>query len=873
MRRLDRSKLTPMMKQYLSVKDKNPDAILFFRLGDFYEMFFDDALTASRELEITLTRRDAGLEEKAPMCGVPYHVASNYISKLINKGYKVAICDQVEDPKKAKGIVKREVTKIITPGTFTDDEYLKSDENNYLLSIFCKNYNVNLTYTDYSTGEIFVTSNTFLDNDDLEKFLYNEISRISPNEIIINNLNVLKMNKNLILNTFYTNVLDEEETNKFNLEDVKEHFGVDFINSYSNLLKERNETEFKSVNMILKYLFDTQKINLKHINKINYFNNEKYLMLDESSKRTLELVKGLNTFKKSGSLLEVLDECITAMGSRKLKKWVESPLNSVVEIENRLDLIEALSSNFLFQDLIIRLLKDVYDIERLLVKLSNNTINPREIFSLKKSIYSSIEIKKELQNSGNKFLKDFSKKILNLKDLYDKIDEMLIDNPPIVIEENRILKVGFSSKLDDFFEISEKGKNWIVDFESKERNRTGIKNLKIKYNKILGYFIEITKSNLDNVPDDYIRKQTLVGSERFFSVELKEMESKLLGSKERALDIQYQYYNELKEYITENINYIQILADVLSDLDSLISLSIVSSKNGYNRPKINTDGFIDIKNGRHPIVETKNLSEIFVPNDTKLDLENNMIHIITGPNMAGKSTYMRQVALIVIMAHIGCFVPCESANICIVDRIFTRIGASDNLAMGESTFMVEMKEVANIIDNATQNSLLILDEVGRGTSTFDGLSIANAIIEYIAEKIKAKTLFATHYHELVYLADKYPNITNLTIAVDRREEDIIFLRKIISGYSNNSYGIDVAKLAGIENSILKRSSEILKGLENDKVNIDDNLENTSYYNNTTIKDENIQKFIDKIKEIEVLNISPIEALNILNEIIEKSKEL
>lgn len=870
---MDRGKLTPMMKQYLSVKDKNPDAILFFRLGDFYEMFFDDALTASRELEITLTRRDAGLEEKAPMCGVPYHVASNYISKLINKGYKVAICDQVEDPKKAKGIVKREVTKIITPGTFTDDEYLKSDENNYLLSIFCKNYNVNLTYTDYSTGEIFVTSNTFLDNDDLEKFLYNEISRISPNEIIINNLNVLKMNKNLILNTFYTNVLDEEETNKFNLEDVKEHFGVDFINSYSNLLKERNETEFKSVNMILKYLFDTQKINLKHINKINYFNNEKYLMLDESSKRTLELVKGLNTFKKSGSLLEVLDECITAMGSRKLKKWVESPLNSVVEIENRLDLIEELSSNFLFQDLIIRLLKDVYDIERLLVKLSNNTINPREIFSLKKSIYSSIEIKKELQNSGNKFLKDFSKKILNLKDLYDKIDEMLIDNPPIVIEENRILKVGFSSKLDDFFEISEKGKNWIVDFESKERNRTGIKNLKIKYNKILGYFIEITKSNLDNVPDDYIRKQTLVGSERFFSVELKEMESKLLGSKERALDIQYQYYNELKEYITENINYIQILADVLSDLDSLISLSIVSSKNGYNRPKINTGGFIDIKNGRHPIVETKNLSEIFVPNDTKLDLENNMIHIITGPNMAGKSTYMRQVALIVIMAHIGCFVPCESANICIVDRIFTRIGASDNLAMGESTFMVEMKEVANIIDNATQNSLLILDEVGRGTSTFDGLSIANAIIEYIAEKIKAKTLFATHYHELVYLADKYPNITNLTIAVDRREEDIIFLRKIISGYSNNSYGIDVAKLAGIENSILKRSSEILKGLENDKVNIDDNLENTSYYNNTTIKDENIQKFIDKIKEIEVLNISPIEALNILNEIIEKSKEL
>ncbi len=869
---MDRSKLTPMMKQYLSVKDENPDAILFFRLGDFYEMFFEDALTASRELEITLTRRDAGLEEKAPMCGVPYHVANNYISKLINKGYKVAICDQVEDPKTAKGIVKREITKIVTPGTFTDNEYLKSDENNYLLSVYVKNYSVDLTYVDYSTGEIYLTNKVFMDRDSLISFLNNEISRISPNELLINDIYVFKKSKNSLSNKYYLNTISEEEISQIYLEDLKDHFSEDFFKSYNDLIENKNKKDFKSLNMILKYLFDTQKINLKHINKINFYNNQNYLMIDENSRRTLELLKGLNTFKKSGSLLEVLDECTTAMGSRKLKKWVESPLNDIKEITKRQDLVEAFLNNLLFEDYIINLLKDVYDIERLAVKLSNNTINPREIFSLKKSISASLEIKRELEKSETKTLSNFSKKIINLEDLYNKIDEMLIDNPPIVLEDNRILKRGFSEELDEYFSLSEKGKNWIIEFESKEKERTGIKNLKIKYNKILGYFIEVTKSNLDSVPEDYIRKQTLVGSERFFSVELKEMESKLIGSKERALAIQYKYYNDLKDYIAGKIKYIQMLADSLSELDSIISLSLVSAKNNYVRPKINDKGLIKIKDGRHPIVETKNLDETFVPNDTLLDLDKNMIHIITGPNMAGKSTYMRQVALIVIMAHIGSFVPCESADISIVDRIFTRIGASDNLAMGESTFMVEMKEVANIIDNATEKSLLILDEVGRGTSTFDGISIANAIIEYIAENIKAKTLFATHYHELVYLEDKYPNISNLTIAVDRKDDDIIFLRKIIKGYSNNSYGIDVAKLAGIEASIIDRANDILEEIEKDKDDLTYKI-STKNTNNEKKRDPEAYKFINKLQELDILNINPMEAFNILNKIIEDSKEL
>lgn len=869
---MNREKLTPMMQQYLAVKDENPDSILFFRLGDFYEMFFDDALLASRELEITLTKRDAGLEEKAPMCGVPYHVASSYISKLIDKGYKVAICDQVEDPKLAKGIVKREVTQIITPGTFTDTEYLKSDLNNYLLSVFIQAYYINLTYSDYSTGEIYFIEKTFLSKAELYNFLRNQVDRISPNEILINEDEFDKFKKNIKKdNVFVNSYISENLKQSDLLNDFGDYFSDTFKDNLKNFLDKNNITDYISLKKILQYLVITQKINLKHINSISYYNNFDFLFLDESSKRTLEIVKGLNTFTKKGSLLDVLDKCSTSMGSRKLKKWVESPLINLEKMERRLNLIESFTKDLLLLDKLENILKEVYDIERLVVKISNGTINPRELVSLKSTIENSKKIKKILESQDNFYLNLLSKDFINLDDIFSEIDNVLIDNPPVIIEENRIIKEEYSKDLDELFRISIEGKNWLLDFEERERKRTGIKKLKVKHNKILGYFIEVTKSFLDQVPEDYIRKQTLVGSERFFSVELKEMEGKLLGSKERALNLQAEIYNKLKDFIGKEIYRIQILADKLSDLDSILSLAKVSNLNNYTRPKFNNDGFIEIKEGRHPIVESYMKDDFFVPNDTFIDTKNNMIHIITGPNMAGKSTYMRQVALITIMAHIGSFVPCDSCNISLVDRIFTRIGASDNLAKGQSTFMVEMQEVADIIENASSNSLLILDEVGRGTSTFDGLAIANAIIEYIAENIKAKTLFATHYHELVHLEEKYDSIENLTIAVDRQDDDIIFLRKIIKGFTNNSYGIDVAKLAGIDNKIIDRAKEVLAVIEkeNEGISIDLNKE--------FIKDEHenpeITNFINKLKEINILEINPMQAFNILDEIVKRSKEL
>ena len=860
------------MQQYLAVKDENPDAILFFRLGDFYEMFFDDALLASRELEITLTRREAGLEEKAPMCGVPYHVASSYISKLIDKGYKVAICDQVEDPKLAKGIVKREVTQIITPGTFTDTEYLKSDSNNYLLSIFIQGYSLNLTYSDYSTGEIYFTEKTFLSKTELYRFLQDQIDRISPNEILINE-EELESFKNKIKkdNIFFNPYIAGNLKDSNIFKDFGKYFSDNFKNNLKSFISDNKIADYTSLKKILQYIVVTQKINLKHINSISYYNNYDFLLLDESSKRTLEVVKGLNTFSKKGSLLDVLDKCSTSMGSRKLKKWVESPLVDLNKIQERQDIIESFTRDLLLQDKIEKILKEVYDIERLVVKISNGSINPRELYSLKSTIENSKKIKEILEDQDNECLNLLSKEFIDLSDIYSEINKVLIDNPPVVIEENRIIKEGYSEDLDELFKISTEGKNWLLDFEERERNRTGIKKLKVKHNKILGYFIEVTKSFLDQVPEDYIRKQTLVGSERFFSVELKDMEGKLLGSKERALSMQAEIYNDLKDFIGKEIYRIQILADKLSKLDSLLSLAKVSNLNNYVRPSFNNEGFIEIKAGRHPIVESYIKDEFFVPNDTYIDTKNNMIHIITGPNMAGKSTYMRQVALITIMAHIGCFVPCDSCNISLVDRIFTRIGASDNLAMGQSTFMVEMKEVADIIQNATSNSLLILDEVGRGTSTFDGLAIANAIIEYIAENIKAKTLFATHYHELVHLEEKYDCVENLTIAVDRQEDDIIFLRKIIKGFTNNSYGIDVAKLAGIDDRIINRAKDILAIIEkeNEGLSIDLNKE----FIREEKSNPEVENFINKLREINILELSPMEAFNLLDEIVKQSKEL
>lgn len=832
-------------------------------------MFFDDAILASKELEIALTKRDAGFAQKAPMCGIPYHVAHTYISKLINKGYKVTICDQVEDPKLAKGLVKRQVTKIITPGTFTDSDFLKSDENNYLMAVYLKKYDMYISYTDFSTGELYYTYRTFLDEESLFSSVRDEIYRIMPSEILVNEDIDKTLNKFLANNFFITNYKNSDIVNI----DIGKLVCENLTDLGQKKFNEKNLSDNIAIKILLDYLFKTQKIHLNHINNFNHYDYYNNLVLDENSKRTLELLKGLNTNNKKGSLLEILDKCKTSMGSRLLKKWLSSPLTNIDRIEDRLNHIEDFNSDLLVTEDIKDRLKNIYDIERLSLKISNKTLNPKEINSIKETINLSFEIKKLLGKNNNN-LKNLSVKIENLAFISEKIDQIIIDDPPAIIEDERVIKKGYSLELDELFSAKEEGKDWILNFEKKEKEKTGIKNLRIKYNKILGYFIEVTKSNISQIPSDYIRKQTLVGSERYFSVELKEMESKLLVSKDEALRLQSKILSELKNFLLENIIKFQNLSKIISAIDVLVSLSEVSRRNNYKRPLLNKEGLIDIKKGRHPIVEENYRDELFVPNDTYLDLDKNLIHIITGPNMAGKSTYMRQVALITIMAHIGSFVPCEYANISVLDRIFTRIGASDNLAMGQSTFMVEMKEVANIIDNASKNSLLILDEVGRGTSTYDGLSIAYSILEYIATNLKAKTLFATHYHELCSLEEKYPSISNLSIAVKKEEEDIIFLRKIINGPSNHSYGIDVAKLAGIDDFIIKRAWDILNSLENNKsknkLNKNFKIDN---FEQKSIFDIKKDKFIEKVKNIDINNLSPMDAFKILNEIIEKSKEI
>lgn len=832
-------------------------------------MFFDDAILASKELEIALTKRDAGFAQKAPMCGIPYHVAHTYISKLINKGYKVTICDQVEDPKLAKGLVKRQVTKIITPGTFTDSDFLKSDENNYLMAVYLKKYDMYISYTDFSTGELYYTYRTFLDEESLFSSVRDAIYRIMPSEILVNEDIDKTLNKFLANNFFITNYKNSDIVNI----DIGKLVFENLTDLGQKKFNEKNLSDNIAIKILLDYLFKTQKIHLNHINNFNYYDYYNNLVLDENSKRTLELLRGLNTNNKKGSLLEILDKCKTSMGSRLLKKWLSSPLTNIDRIEDRLNHIEDFNSDLLVTEDIKDRLKNIYDIERLSLKISNKTLNPKEINSIKETINLSFEIKKLLGKNNNN-LKNLSVKIENLGFISEKIDQIIIDDPPAIIEDERVIKKGYSLELDELFSAKEEGKDWILNFEKKEKEKTGIKNLRIKYNKILGYFIEVTKSNISQIPSDYIRKQTLVGSERYFSVELKEMESKLLVSKYEALRLQSKILSELKNFLLENIIKFQNLSKIISAIDVLVSLSEVSRRNNYKRPLLNKEGLIDIKKGRHPIVEENYKDELFVPNDTYLDLDKNLIHIITGPNMAGKSTYMRQVALITIMAHIGSFVPCEYANISVLDRIFTRIGASDNLAMGQSTFMVEMKEVANIIDNASKNSLLILDEVGRGTSTYDGLSIAYAILEYIATNLKAKTLFATHYHELCSLEEKYPSISNLSIAVKKEEEDIIFLRKIINGPSNHSYGIDVAKLAGIDDFIIKRAWDILNSLENNKnknkLNKNFKIDN---FEQKSIFDIKKDKFIEKVKNIDINNLSPMDAFKMLNEIIGKSKEI
>ncbi|WP_425449683.1 DNA mismatch repair protein MutS [Dethiothermospora halolimnae] len=896
------AKLTPMMKQYMEIKEKHKDSILFFRLGDFYEMFFDDALTASKELEIALTARNCGQDEKAPMCGVPYHSSKSYIAKLVEKGYKVAICEQVEDPSEAKGIVKRDVVRIVTPGTITDSEILNEKENNYLCSVFIDDDGLGVSYVDISTGDMYTTEQKDNLSNNINT-LIDELAKINPTEIIANNflyereeLKQQIVNRfNVVLNHYYDWAFDLSTARKA----IENQLSVISLDGFG--LEDSNNS-IKAAGALIEYLNETQKQSLEHLNTIVPYYIDRYMVLDINTRRNLELTETLRDKTKKGSLLWVLDKTSTAMGSRMLKKWIEEPLVDSDEIKNRLDPIESLVDNVVIMDDIKELLKEVYDIERLVGKISYGNCNGRDLVSLKNSISILPELKKLLIQEDLNKLSVLGSNMDTLEDIFKLIDDSIVDDPPVTLKEGGIIKGEYNKDLYELREASTNGKQWISELQQRERERTGVKSLKVGYNKVFGYYIELTKTNIDLAPDNYIRKQTLSNSERFITPELKEMESKILGAEEKMTTLEYQLFLEIRDEIKANIKRIQKTSKIVSTVDVLSSLATVAFKNNYIRPSINTEGIMNIENGRHPVVEIMLEDGQFVPNDTLLDNKDNRISIITGPNMAGKSTYMRQVALITLMAQIGSFIPADNANIPVVDRIFTRVGASDNLAQGQSTFMVEMSEVANILNNGTKNSLIILDEIGRGTSTYDGLSIAWSVVEYIANKTKigAKTLFATHYHELTELEGKIDGVNNYRICVKEEGEDIIFLRKIAKGGTDRSYGIEVARLAGVPREVINRANNILKDLEDrdinkdnvKEINVNEELKESSdvkevAFTSYNIEDNNIDKdslqldlfavkekeLIDKIKSIDMMKVTPLDAINILYDLVSKTKEI
>lgn len=875
-----------MMKQYLEIKEKHKDSILFFRLGDFYEMFFDDAITASKELEIALTGRDCGQKERAPMCGVPFHSADTYISKLIEKGYKVAICEQVEDPSKSVGLVKRDVVRVITPGTVIDPNMLDEKENNYLCCIYLDQMGYGLAYVDVSTGDFFTTE-VEPENSNIIDSLFDELGKIMPKEIICNdfiysNESVslkLKQKFECMMNPYHEWVFDFD----FAEESIKKHFSVISLDGLG--LRDKRYSIIASGTLI-EYLRETQKISFYHINKIIQYSSHNYMVLDVNTRRNLELTETIRGKTKKGSLLWVLDNTSTAMGGRLLKKWIEEPLLDKKSIEYRLNIVEYLVDNLMLINDLKTLLKEVYDIERLMSKVIYGTCNARDMIALKDSIEVFPQIKAFLSATNSKELLDISYELDGLEDIHDLIDKSIVDDPPFSVREGGIIKKEYNNEIKSLREASVQGKEWLSQLEEQERIKTGIKNLKIGFNKVFGYFIEVSKGNIKYVPDYFIRKQTLANSERYITPELKEMESKILGAEDKMIALEYQIFVSIRDKIASEVKRIQEASKIIAKIDALISLALTALNNNYIRPNINTEGLINIKDGKHPVVEKVLEEGLFVPNDTYLNNTDSRVLIITGPNMAGKSTYMRQVALIVLMMQIGSFVPAEEADICIVDRIFTRIGASDDLSQGQSTFMVEMSEVANILNNATKDSLLILDEIGRGTSTYDGLSIAWAVIEHISnpKEIGAKTLFATHYHELTELENKINGIINYKILVQEKGEDIIFLRKIKKGGADRSYGIEVAKLAGVRTDVINRAYEILQDLEKRdesksevaiSVSKKDTSKNSNIDNSLQLDLFNIKrsKLIDKIKSLEVEKLTPIDAINILYKIREESKEI
>lgn len=866
--------LSPMMQQYFEIKKNYEDTILLFRLGDFYEMFFDDAKIASKELELVLTGRDCGQEERAPMCGVPFHSADGYIAKLVSRGYKVAICEQMEDPALVtKGIVKRDVIRVITAGTVIESSMLDESKNNYLASICAAEGKVGLCFIDISTGEVNLTE--FEEN--TEQRVINEMGRYNPTEIIMNKqVASFKSFGDFISKKLEASVeLLNDEFEYENAEKLcKEHFAT---NDLATLSLNQRMSAVSALGAALSYLKSTQKRELDNIKNINFYTDAKYMKLGISAVRNLELIETMRDREKRGSLLWVLDKTKTAMGKRMLRSFVERPLYDCAEISKRLNAVEELYNNTELRETETKLLVGVYDIERLMTRVVYNTANAKELLSLKSTLENLPEIKSNLSNVNSRLLKYIFDELDVLNDVCSLINVSIDEDAPFSVREGGMIKNGFNKELDELREIVSGGKNILAKLEAEEQEKTGIKKLRIGYNKVFGYYFEVLNSYKELVPDTYIRKQTLSNCERFITQELKDLETKVLGAQERIVSLEYEIFNSIRKKIAGEYLRTQRTAHATALLDVLCSLATVSVQNNYTRPDINDKGVIKIYEGRHPVIEALQKDTLFVPNDTVLDCEDNRMAIITGPNMAGKSTYMRQIAIIVLMAQMGCFVPARSADIGIVDSIFTRVGASDDLASGQSTFMVEMNEVAEILKYSTKNSLIILDEIGRGTSTFDGMSIARAVVEYIADKKKigAKTLFATHYHELSELEKTVDGVKNYNIAVKKRGDDITFLRRIVRGGADGSYGIEVAKLAGVPDNVIKRAKTILKALESNDLmkpkSVDEILETEEPEIQMSFESNSREYIMDRLRTVDINTLTPIEAMGLLYELADKAK--
>ena len=873
---------TPMMQHYLKTHEEYKDCILFYRLGDFYEMFFDDAKVVSKELELTLTGKSCGAEERAPMCGIPYHAAETYLTRLVKKGYKVAICEQVEDPKLAKGMVKREVTRVVTPGTTLNAQALDETKNNYIMCIAYIGDHYGISSADITTGDYYVTEV------DSERKLLDEVNKYQPTEIICNeafyisgiDIDDMKNRMGIVvysLDAWYFS----DETAQMTLKDhskVRDLEGLGLADYDSGVI---------AAGALLKYLYETQKTTLSNLVAIHPYTTGKFMIIDSSTRRNLELVETLREKQKRGSLLWVLDKTRTAMGARTLRSFVEQPLIERAEIEERYDAIDEFNTNAITREEIREYLNPVYDLERLITRVTYQTANPRDLIAFRNSIHMLPPIKTLMSDFHSPLLKRLYEQLDTLDELYELIERSIAEEPPLTLHDGGILKEGYNEEVDRLRKAKTDGKSWLADLEAKEREKTGIKNLKIKYNKVFGYYLEVTNSFKDLVPDYFTRKQTLANAERFITPELKELDDVILGAEDKLIVLEYELFREVRQKVADEVVRIQKTAKAVAQIDVFASLATVAEQNNYCRPKLNEKGLIDIKDGRHPVVERMIQNEMFVANDTYLDNGSNRVSIITGPNMAGKSTYMRQSALIVLMAQIGSFVPAKSAKIGIVDRIFTRVGASDDLASGQSTFMVEMSEVANILRNATSNSLLILDEIGRGTSTFDGLSIAWAVVEHISNPrlLGAKTLFATHYHELTELEGKLNSVNNYCIAVKEKGDDIVFLRKIVKGGADKSYGIQVAKLAGVPDNVIERAKEIVEELSNNDITeIVQNIsaEGSSKRSKPKLDEVDLEQIslldtmdndtiLNELKELDLSQMTPIEAMNKLYELQNKVK--